>query len=432
MPSTYTTRARLEKQAPGENNNTWGALLNTNTIDMIDQAVNGMASYAVTGAVVLTSNNGASDQARCKYQNITGGTGGTVTIPNVEKTYIVRNGAAGTVTFTTGGGTTADILTGALGIIVCEGGNVCRNLLASILTGNVVANGTLSCTGNATLGDADADITSVNGTLKIKHAADNVTVAMAGGAANEFWINAVDTPETGFKTLAFRATQIDLRPGGTTYFSVSAAGISVPGPATFNGATLFKGVYNTRIEGGGTTHPGATGNGLNFIGDATNGYSYITTNIGLILLANEFRFSSIASTAIAANACFSGAGGDSLLKVSSSLRYKKDIKALAKDAARDIIMALNPITYVSKFEYDGPGRHYGFIAEEVVEIEPRLATFILTSDDYEKPTKGSEVAPLPKKGAVPTVPDGVQYERIIVPLIAYIQQLEARLQAAGI
>ena len=38
MPSTYTTRLRLEKQADGENIGTWGDVLNEQLIDLLDDA----------------------------------------------------------------------------------------------------------------------------------------------------------------------------------------------------------------------------------------------------------------------------------------------------------------------------------------------------------------------------------------------------------
>ena len=41
MPSTYTTANRLEKQAPGENDNQWGDRLNERMIDMADEAISG-------------------------------------------------------------------------------------------------------------------------------------------------------------------------------------------------------------------------------------------------------------------------------------------------------------------------------------------------------------------------------------------------------
>ncbi len=124
MPSTPTTRNRFEKQGTGENANTWGTLLNTNTIDLIDSAIDGMASYALSGAKVLTSTNYAADEARMAIQSITSGTGGTVTIPGVQKWYLVKNASSGTVTFTTGSGTTAVIAAGDQRTVVCDGTNV--------------------------------------------------------------------------------------------------------------------------------------------------------------------------------------------------------------------------------------------------------------------------------------------------------------------
>lgn len=103
MPSSYTSRNRLEKQATGENTNSWGTRLNAYTTDLLDAALDGKTSYTLSGTKTLTSSNGAADEARMKVQHITGGTGGTVTIPAVEKTYFVVNEASGAVYFTCGG-----------------------------------------------------------------------------------------------------------------------------------------------------------------------------------------------------------------------------------------------------------------------------------------------------------------------------------------
>lgn len=123
MPSSPTTRNRLEKQATGENSNTWGAKLNAATFDLIDAALDGMASYALSGAKSLTSTNYVADESRMPFQNITSGTGGTVTVPAVEKRYYVRNNATGDVIFTTGGGATATVRDGDLAVVLCDGTN---------------------------------------------------------------------------------------------------------------------------------------------------------------------------------------------------------------------------------------------------------------------------------------------------------------------
>lgn len=124
MPSTYSTRNRLEKQASGENSNTWGTRFNTSGgSDMLDAALDGRTAFTLSGSKTLTTVDGAADEARSRFLDITGGTGGNVTIPNVEKTYLVRNNTEGTVTITTGSGTTATVEAGQIDWVVSAGSN---------------------------------------------------------------------------------------------------------------------------------------------------------------------------------------------------------------------------------------------------------------------------------------------------------------------
>lgn len=124
MPSTATTRNRFEKQGSGENANTWGAKLNTTGLDLIDAALDGITSFSLSGAKTLTSTNFAADEARKRVLHITEGTGGTVTIPSVEKIYLVINDTTGDVVFTTGGGEDGTLPTGLSAWAVCDGTNV--------------------------------------------------------------------------------------------------------------------------------------------------------------------------------------------------------------------------------------------------------------------------------------------------------------------
>lgn len=123
MASTATTRNRLEKQGAGENNNTWGAPKLNTLIDLVDSALDGVVTISASGATTLTSTNYAADQARMRVINVTATSAVTITIPSVEKWYIVRSVSAA-VTVTTGGLTTATISAGALGIVVCDGAAV--------------------------------------------------------------------------------------------------------------------------------------------------------------------------------------------------------------------------------------------------------------------------------------------------------------------
>ena len=115
MPSTYSASFRLNYQAPGDNLNTWGTNLNSGVFQLLEDALAGAASLSVSGPVTLTSVNGATDQSRCLAVNVTGGTGGTVTVPGVKKLYFVRNAASGAVVITTGAGATASFSAGEVG-----------------------------------------------------------------------------------------------------------------------------------------------------------------------------------------------------------------------------------------------------------------------------------------------------------------------------
>ena len=124
MTSTYTPLNRLTLQAPGENNNSWGTILNDNTIAMADEAMDGVTAFTLSTTKTLSTANGTTDESRPRAINITSGTGGTVTIPNVKKNYLVRNATSGDVIFTTGSGTTATLKTGEVCWILSVGGNV--------------------------------------------------------------------------------------------------------------------------------------------------------------------------------------------------------------------------------------------------------------------------------------------------------------------
>jgi len=123
MPSTATTRIRIEKQAAGENDTTWGTRVNTNDWDMIDEAF-GVSSFTVSTSKTPTTNDYSTDEQRPMVYNVTGGTGGTVTIPNTGHAKLVRNASSGTLTFTTGSGTTASVAAGETQWIISTGSNV--------------------------------------------------------------------------------------------------------------------------------------------------------------------------------------------------------------------------------------------------------------------------------------------------------------------
>lgn len=159
MPSTATTRNRFEKQAAGENSNTWGAKVNT-VWDMIDACLDGVEDIVTAGgSTTLTNVDYTADQAKNRVLNCTG-TGGTIVIPNAEKAYLVRNASSGDVIIWTGSGTSATVKSGNIQWVFGTGSNV---VYAAVITNFGSSN--LSTTGTLAAG-----ATTVTGLLDISGA----------------------------------------------------------------------------------------------------------------------------------------------------------------------------------------------------------------------------------------------------------------------
>ena len=127
--ATYTTRLRLEKQATGANSNTWGTRLNSNVFSLVDNAVAGYTTIALTDSTVtLSVSDGSADQARSSMLELTGTLTSNVgvVIPSVSKQYLVRNATSGsfTVTIKANGGTGSAVTQGTTGIVYCDGASV--------------------------------------------------------------------------------------------------------------------------------------------------------------------------------------------------------------------------------------------------------------------------------------------------------------------
>ena len=131
-----------------------------------------------------------------------------------------------------------------------------------------------------------------------------------------------------------------------------------------------------------------------------------------------------------------------LLRYTSSRKYKTDIETL-EDARADKILDCRPVWYRSLSENDikTPGSDksdwgwYGFIAEEVAEIEPRLVNWA-TKDAGTNPDDG--FASVERDPSNYTA-EGVRYDNFVPLLVnlvkrqkAEIESLKARLDAAGL
>lgn len=115
MASTYSP-LKIQLMTTGENSGTWGNVTNINLGTAIEEAIVGSADVAFSGVdVTLTlSDTNTTQTARNMRLNLTGTSGGArnLTVPAIEKIYVVRNGLADTVTVKNATGSTVAVPAG--------------------------------------------------------------------------------------------------------------------------------------------------------------------------------------------------------------------------------------------------------------------------------------------------------------------------------
>ena len=134
MPSSFTSRLKLERQASGENSGTWGNLVNY-VFNRIDASTKGYQAVNVAGSanVTLTSNNSTTntddsatdDQVHNAVLEFTGALTGDIHVftDAVETKYTVFNNTTGsqTLTFAPTGGSGVALKQGAKTLVYTDG-----------------------------------------------------------------------------------------------------------------------------------------------------------------------------------------------------------------------------------------------------------------------------------------------------------------------
>jgi len=216
MPSSFTSRLKLERQASGENSGTWGNLVNY-VFNRVDASVSGYQPVSVAGSanVTLTSNNSTSntdddatdDQVHNKVLELTGALTGNIHVftDAVEQNYILFNNTTGSQSLTfanTGHAANGVILKqGAKTLVYSDGSSITDVMadLGDVTTTSVTTSGNVSMSATApgitATGGTNTDLTispkgtgfvTFNGGGKIQQLAEkvNVSATAATGTIN--------------------------------------------------------------------------------------------------------------------------------------------------------------------------------------------------------------------------------------------------------
>jgi hypothetical protein len=266
----------LELIGTGDQAGTWGNTTNTNLGTLIEQAISGYVTQAVsTGTdTTITIPNGATGVARNMFIELTG-TGGASTnliVPSNKKLYFIYNNASGAVTVKVAGQTGVSVGVGEKLILVSNGTDVvaAATYVTAIPTSLTVT----------TLNATSASITTLTGTT-LGYSSANITT-VTGTTAGFTSANITTLSGT---TATYTSANITTVTGTTGTFTTSSDGVgnlrNIPsaGAAKTSAYTLSVsdiGEFVTVGSGGSITVPNDTftaGNAISIYNDTTGNIS---------------------------------------------------------------------------------------------------------------------------------------------------------------
>lgn len=144
-----------------------------------------------------------------------------------------------------------------------------------------------------------------------------------------------------------------------------------------------------------------------FINNVNSPGTYSTTNSGA------------ANMVILSNGTF--------YRSTSSLKYKTDVETMGDEYA-DALLELRPVWFRSLSDSDPDSWGYwGFIAEEVAEIDPRLVHWGVPDDFEWQYDEDGEMVDAAIEDL--TEPEGVQYDRMVPHLVNLVKRQQATIEA---
>lgn len=303
MASTYSTNLAIELIGTGDQAGSWGNTTNTNLGTLIEQAISGYVTQAMTtgNTTTITIPNGATGVARNMYIEMTG-TGGTNTflvVPANKKLYFIYNNTTGAVTVKVSGQTGVSVASGEKTILVSNG----TDIVAATSFINSVSTSSANIT---TL--TGTNLTYTSGTITTFASTSAIISTLTSTSANVTTLNTTSGTITTFGSTSANITTLNTTSGTVATLGSTSANITT---LTGTSATI-----TTILDGAGLIRniPQVTKTAAYTLATTDNG-KYISTQSGTITVPNN-TFSAGNAVSI-----YNNSGSDISLTLSTTTAY---------------------------------------------------------------------------------------------------------------
>ena len=384
------------------------------TADLADDAVT--SAKIADGTIVNADVNASAAIADTKLDTIS--TAGKVS--NSATTATDANTASAIVARDASGNFSAGTITADLS------GNASTVTTNANLTGDVTSVGNATSIAAGAIVDADVNASAAIAGTKIDPDFGSQTIettgvfSAAGGAAATPSITFTGDLNTGIYSPV--ADTVAITTAATERLRIDSSGSVGIGTASPGGnlTVTDASTYTLDIKARGSGIDGAF---LTTLGSSAS-LIFGTNNTERLRISSGGELYSVptysATTTNAANVFIASNGN--MARSTSSRKYKTNIETL-EDQYADSILDCRPVWFRSIATKDNPDHGYwGFIAEEVAEIDPRLVHWktIETSNDE----NGSIV-----ETPCDPEPEGVQYDRFVPHLLNLIKRQKEQIEA---
>jgi hypothetical protein len=244
----------------------------------------------------------------------------------------------------------------------------------------------------------------------------NITIGTISPQSNKLYVQGPDTSGSTFPLAVKSSTSNLLLVGDDGQVLIQTGPLNANAGAGLSGATVAinnSSNFTTFIGTGTTTSPVNIGGGSNAVTinatTLTLGGSTLVTSTSPVTLSNAaIRLTGLGSSSASTTGTVCWTTGANNLTVDTTTtclasdgRLKKNVDPL--DVGLNEVMKLKPVSYELKSDPTHIGRQVGLIAQDVIKVDPRLASVYQSGPD-----EGT--------------PSGVRYEQMVALLVKAIQE----------